>query len=56
VTAGQVKMMHDAGLRIFPYGVETRKEHERMLAMKVDGVITGDPILSGERSKRKRAA
>ncbi len=56
VTGAQVKMMHDAGLRIFPYGVETRKEHARMLAMKVDGVITNDPFLTKERSQLVRAA
>jgi len=56
VTGAQVQLMHEAGLRIFPYGIETRKEHARMLAMKVDGVITGNPFLSGERSKLKRVA
>jgi glycerophosphoryl diester phosphodiesterase len=56
LTHRQVQLMHDAGIRVFPYGVETRKKHARMLAMKVDGVITGDPFLSGERSKLKRVA
>jgi len=56
VTRQQVDMMHDAGIRIFPYNVDALREYRRMLAMDVDGVITSNPFLAKERSKLKRAA
>ncbi len=55
-TNGQVKMVHEAGLRVFPYGVDNPKEYARMLDMKVDGVITGDPLLAADWFGHKKAA
>jgi glycerophosphoryl diester phosphodiesterase len=48
--------MHDAGIRVFPYNVDTFGDYSRMRDLKVDGVITGDPSLSGERTRLKKAA
>lgn len=56
LTRQQAQMMHDAGIRVFPYNVDTPKEYQRMLAMKVDGVITSDPFLAPDRLGHKRAA
>jgi glycerophosphoryl diester phosphodiesterase len=56
VTHQQVQLMHDAGIRVFPYNVDALKEYRQMLAMNVDGVITSNPFLSKDRSKLKRAA
>jgi glycerophosphoryl diester phosphodiesterase len=56
VTPHQVKMMHKAGMRVFPYNVNTAAEFERMLAMGVDGMITDDPLLAGERLAHRKAA
>ena len=44
VTEKQVKLVRSAGLRIFPYGVDTLKDYVKMMDMKVDGVITDDPV------------
>ena len=35
--------MHAAGLRIFPWTINTRQEVEEMLALDVDGLICNDP-------------
>jgi glycerophosphoryl diester phosphodiesterase len=40
----QVKKMHEAGICVFPYNVDSQKEYQRMIQMDVDGVITSDPI------------
>jgi glycerophosphoryl diester phosphodiesterase len=48
--------MHAAGIRVFPYNVGTPKEYRQMLAMNVDGVITGDPFIADARSNHKKAA
>jgi glycerophosphoryl diester phosphodiesterase len=56
VTPDQVKMMHTAGMRVFPYNVNTAAELERMLAMGVDGMITDDPLLTGVRLAHRKAA
>ena len=56
VTPNQVKKMHAAGIRVFPYNVDALRGYRQMLAMKVDGVITGDPFLAKDRSKLKKAA
>jgi len=56
VTRTQVKRMHAAGIRVFPYNVDTLEDYARMRAMKVDGVITDDPLLAGVWSTIKKAA
>lgn len=56
VTDEQVKMARGAGLRIFPYAVDTPKEYARMLGLNVDGVITGDPLQAANWFGRKKAA
>ncbi len=45
----QVEMMHAAGVKVFPYTVNTPGDYRRMLSMNVDGVITDDPLLSKDR-------
>ena len=40
----QVKIMHEAGICVFPYNVDSQKEYHRMIRMDVDGVITSDPV------------
>jgi len=40
----QVKKMHEAGICVFPYNVDSQKEYQRMIQMDVDGVITSDPV------------
>ena len=44
VTEDQVKKMHAAGLKVFPYTVDTFEDYSKILAMHVDGVITNDPV------------
>jgi glycerophosphoryl diester phosphodiesterase len=44
VTRDQVKMMHAADIKVFPFNLESREEFKRMLAMQVDGVIVSDPL------------
>lgn len=56
VTDDQVKVMQGAGLRILPYGVETPQEYARMADLKVDGVITDDPLLAANWFGHKKAA
>ncbi len=56
LTPHQVAMMHAAGIKVFPFNMESRKEFERMLAMNVDGVIINDPIEALMWIKSKRAA
>ena len=56
LTHQQVQLMHDAGIRVFPYNVDTPKAYRQMLAIKVDGVITNNSLLAKKRSKLKRAA
>jgi glycerophosphoryl diester phosphodiesterase len=56
VTRNQVKKMHAAGIRVFPYNVDTLEDYAGMRAMKVDGVITDDPELAGVWSTTKKAA
>ena len=43
-----VKEMHEAGIRVFPYNVESREDLKQMVEMKVDGVIISDPLLPEE--------
>jgi glycerophosphoryl diester phosphodiesterase len=48
--------MHAAGIRVFPYNVDTLEDLAKVSGMQVDGVITNDPISAGEWSKIKKAA
>lgn len=43
-----VKEMHEAGIRVFPYNVESREDLKQMAEMSVDGVIISDPLLPEE--------
>jgi glycerophosphoryl diester phosphodiesterase len=52
----QVQLMHAAGIRVFPYNVDAPRDYRQMLAMDVDGVITGNPALAKKRPKLKSAA
>ncbi len=56
VTRSQVEQMHAAGIRVFPYNVDTLEDFAKMSGMQVDGVITNDPISVGQWSKIKKAA
>jgi len=56
VTPSQVDMMHAAGLKVFPYNVDTFEDYVKMIDMKVDGVITDDPLSAGHWSRIRKAA
>lgn len=56
VTTHQVNRMHAAGLKVFPYNVKTFEEYAKMIDMKVDGVITDDPVLAYQWSRIRNAA
>jgi glycerophosphoryl diester phosphodiesterase len=43
LTRQQVDMMQAAGIRVFPFNMETKTDFNRMLQMGVDGVIVNDP-------------
>ena len=51
VTARQVDMMHAAGLKVFPYNVDTFEDYQKMINMQVDGVITDDPVTADQWSR-----
>ena len=51
VTPEVVKRMHDAGIKVLPYTVNTQKDFARMMGMQVDGVITDDPVVAGQWSE-----
>jgi glycerophosphoryl diester phosphodiesterase len=55
-TRNQVKKMHAAGIRVFPYNVDSFEDFARMRDLHVDGVITNDPELAVGWSKIKKAA
>jgi len=42
LTRAQVDMLHDAGLKIFPWTVNTREEAEKLLTLNVDGLICNE--------------
>jgi len=42
----QVAMMHDAGVRVYAYTVNSRDLLKKLLAMGVDGVFSDDPLLN----------
>jgi glycerophosphoryl diester phosphodiesterase len=52
----QVERMHAAGIKVFPYNVDTPSDYRRMRAMKVDGVITDDPFIEALMVKHQKAA
>ena len=56
VTSRQVKRMHAAGLRVFPYNVDSFEDYKQMIDLKVDGVITNDPVLAGQWARMRNAA
>ena len=56
VTRRQVHMMHAAGLRVFPYNVDTFADFKKMMDMGVEGVITDDPLAAGQWSRARIAA
>jgi len=47
----QVKMMHEAGIKVFPYNVDTLEEFQKMAQMEVDGVIVSDPLLVKDKNE-----
>ena len=56
VTRKQVMQMHAAGIKVFPYKVDTLADYTRMRKMDVDGVITDDPLQAGVWSDIRKAA
>lgn len=56
VTQRQVDRMHAAGLKVFPYNVDTFEDYKMMIDMKVDGVITDDPLAANQWSRIRNAA
>jgi glycerophosphoryl diester phosphodiesterase len=42
LTRNQVDMLHAAGLKVFPWTINTRKEAEKLLALGVDGLICNE--------------
>jgi glycerophosphoryl diester phosphodiesterase len=42
LTRGQVKMLQAAGLKIFPWTINTREEARKILALGVDGLICNE--------------
>ena len=56
VTPRQVTKLRAASIRIFPYNVDTLEDCARMIGLKVDGVITDDPVSARRWSEVKKAA
>ena len=56
VKLNQVKQMHAAGIRVFPYNVDVMEDFARMTEMQVDGVITNDPVQAGIWAYKRKAA
>jgi glycerophosphoryl diester phosphodiesterase len=42
LTREQVDLLHAAGLKIFPWTINTREEAQRILALDVDGLICNE--------------
>lgn len=49
LTRDQVDRLHAAGLKVFPWTINTRDEAEKILALGVDGLICNDPRVMPER-------
>jgi glycerophosphoryl diester phosphodiesterase len=45
LTRDQVAMMHAAGLKVFPWTINTRQAAEKLLAMDVDGLICNELLV-----------
>jgi glycerophosphoryl diester phosphodiesterase len=56
VTPQQVNRMHAASLKVFPFNVNTFEEYAKMIDMRVDGVITDDPVVAYKWSRMRNAA
>jgi glycerophosphoryl diester phosphodiesterase len=56
VTQRQVETMHAAGIKVFPYNVNTYENYVQMMDMKVNGVITDDPVAAAQWSRIRSAA
>jgi glycerophosphoryl diester phosphodiesterase len=56
LTCDQIEMMHAAGIRVFPFNMESKADFNRMLSMGVDGVIINDPIEAMQWVKSKNNA
>ncbi len=56
VKRNQVKQMHAAGIRVFPYNVDMLEDFVRMREMQVDGVITNYPVQAGVWAYNQKAA
>ncbi len=48
LTRDQVELLHAAGLKVFPWTINTREEAEKLLAMGVDGIICNDLLMAGD--------
>ena len=46
LTHRQGNMMHDAGIRVFPFNVDPTEDYEKMLNMEVDCVSSSDSLLA----------
>ena len=55
-TPHQVNRMHAAGLKVFPYKVDTFDDYIRMMDLKVEGVITDDPVAARQWTRLSNAA
>ncbi len=42
---GQLEQLHAAGLKVFPWTINTRKEAEELLALGVDGLICNELLI-----------
>jgi glycerophosphoryl diester phosphodiesterase len=47
-----VRNMHEAGILVFPWSVNTPEDIRRMLGMDVDGLIADDPLLASAYSTK----
>lgn len=54
LTQAQVEAMHEIGVRVIPWTVNTAEEWEKMLSLRVDGIITDNPKGLIEFLKAKR--
>ena len=48
----QVDLMHAAGIKVFPWTINTPQEAENLLAMGVDGLICNDILVTGNLKTR----